>query len=721
MGSNQESSSSTSQPTGSLVRQPDDPTPHAAPYVYRPLQHEDSIRLLQLTPSKSASTPLSCRIIEARRGTVRYEALSYVWGAPIFSKWLYEEDSKTYIPITENLFDALRRLCRNPRYLHQDMDSGSDSDSEDSIESDSEDDVEKSTAGEDKDDKEEKTPISSHKKHRRSHPVQSRSWCVWADAVCIDQSNLAERNHQVKSMASIFSKATGVLVWLGNVECGSAFSTLNAIVSRHRAVHQAPSGNSVVKLKASTVTRNIVDPDSDDEDFRSAMAYQSFRDTLHTCDVVGLGRLFANVWFTRAWILQEFLLAKRIHILMGHSSIPYDEFASALQVLQQNQELLPRPLNLTGFVFEHDYLEKFETVFEMFQARALRRSMVSSGQHTSNPQGRRPAMTLFQWCRLLVDRKCIDERDRVYAALGLAFNTLAVEPDYSLSFADIRLDLTKRSLLAGDFSVLYDAETVKFDAQAINEPSFVPSLRAAAREGRPLPLAGYETPRYGAGLEWNPTVLPVGPASIQIGGVSAGEVVYIDNFADALSDLTTGTGKPAKPQLLTACNRIASFFKPSSRESYPGDMKFQLGLWRTINLGFVPVREDLPYYEKGFNFQFLDLPYRQNIARCFRNRVVFLTATGSFGMGPAWTREGDRIVVFSGAETPFILRRATGEANEEAWRLVGDCYLRNWMYRAYKMDPTPSSVGVADEGNGVTGDQTKRKQRTHPLEFFTLC
>jgi hypothetical protein len=47
--------------------------------------------------------------------------------------------------------------------------------------------------------------------------------------------------------------------------------------------------------------------------------------------------------------------------------------------------------------------------------------------------------------------------------------------------------------------------------------------------------------------------------------------------------------------------------------------------------------------------------------------------------------------------------------------------LRNWMYRAYKMDPTLSSVDVVDEGNGVKGGQTKRKQRTHPPEFFTLC
>jgi hypothetical protein len=35
------------------------------------------------------------------------------------------------------------------------------------------------------------------------------------DAVCIDQNNPKERNHQVQLMAKIYSKAHRVIVWLG--------------------------------------------------------------------------------------------------------------------------------------------------------------------------------------------------------------------------------------------------------------------------------------------------------------------------------------------------------------------------------------------------------------------------------------------------------------------------------------------------------------------------
>jgi hypothetical protein len=38
---------------------------------------------------------------------------------------------------------------------------------------------------------------------------------IWADAVCIDQQNNAEKEQQVQRMAEIYSKASRVIVWLG--------------------------------------------------------------------------------------------------------------------------------------------------------------------------------------------------------------------------------------------------------------------------------------------------------------------------------------------------------------------------------------------------------------------------------------------------------------------------------------------------------------------------
>ncbi|PMD21573.1 hypothetical protein NA56DRAFT_572091, partial [Hyaloscypha hepaticicola] len=45
------------------------------------------------------------------------------------------------------------------------------------------------------------------------HPTDVRT--LWIDAISIDQTNVAERNHQVRSMDRIYSYASVVRIWLG--------------------------------------------------------------------------------------------------------------------------------------------------------------------------------------------------------------------------------------------------------------------------------------------------------------------------------------------------------------------------------------------------------------------------------------------------------------------------------------------------------------------------
>lgn len=87
-----------------------------------------------------------------------YEALSYVWGESS-GNCTITLDGKKGVPVTDNLYAALRRLRRPDR--------------------------------------------------RR---------VLWVDAVCIDQKNVEERNWQVQMMGRIYSNAARVVVWLGDAE-----------------------------------------------------------------------------------------------------------------------------------------------------------------------------------------------------------------------------------------------------------------------------------------------------------------------------------------------------------------------------------------------------------------------------------------------------------------------------------------------------------------------
>lgn len=87
-----------------------------------------------------------------------YEALSHVWGESS-GNCTITLDGKKGVPITDNLYAALRRLRRPDR--------------------------------------------------RR---------VMWVNAVCITQSNLEERNWQVQMMGRIYSNTARVVVWLGDAD-----------------------------------------------------------------------------------------------------------------------------------------------------------------------------------------------------------------------------------------------------------------------------------------------------------------------------------------------------------------------------------------------------------------------------------------------------------------------------------------------------------------------
>lgn len=136
-----------------------------ARFSYEPLQPgPDSIRLLRLIPNENFTGPIQCELIDySLEGSTQhysFEALSYVWG-----DWTDAESilvNNQPLPVTANLHAALLHLR------------------------------------------------DSHKRR-----------LLWVDAISINQEDFKERGHQVKFMAKIHEKASGVIVWLGPATDGS--------------------------------------------------------------------------------------------------------------------------------------------------------------------------------------------------------------------------------------------------------------------------------------------------------------------------------------------------------------------------------------------------------------------------------------------------------------------------------------------------------------------
>ena len=133
------------------ISQGPDPTYEGTFYQYRPLAYPDSIGLLKLNPGESFD-PIVCVLRSARLDeSPSYEAISYVWGDHNIKRRI--TCSFQRLDITVKLHDILRRL-RDPE----------------------------------------------------------KPRMLWADAVCINQTDLDERGQQVGIMGSIYAQATRVMI-----------------------------------------------------------------------------------------------------------------------------------------------------------------------------------------------------------------------------------------------------------------------------------------------------------------------------------------------------------------------------------------------------------------------------------------------------------------------------------------------------------------------------
>jgi len=168
-----------------------DPTARYIPFRHTPLpQGNNSIRLLRLIPNKNETAIIKCQLFNysLEPDSHQYDALSYVWGNPNETLPLFIDEHVLHI--TVNLHAALLRL--------------------------------------------------------RDHSLER---IIWVDAVCIDQANKEEKEHQIQSMVRIYGQANRVIVWLGKAENDSnrALESIRS-VAEDESVNVSNSQKAVLAL-----------------------------------------------------------------------------------------------------------------------------------------------------------------------------------------------------------------------------------------------------------------------------------------------------------------------------------------------------------------------------------------------------------------------------------------------------------------------------------------
>ncbi|KAJ4364408.1 hypothetical protein N0V83_009002 [Neocucurbitaria cava] len=241
---------------------------------------------------------------------------------------------------------------------------------------------------------------------------------LWIDALCIDQTNTTERNHQVQQMGNVFSRAKSVYAWLGNdmVLASILYTVTKSDLGRDSLTDTANLGARVPLSRASTGSH-------DGAQLSINWQFSIFQDSTGKVEKF-LERITKHEYWGRAWVTQEVLLAKQTILVVGSVT------CNILSLATKYRAAVP-----------HVHEGPFENIVDILLKQ----------QHMKNLSS---DLGLKTWGVVNVlhhfrDKKCAIRRDRIYSLLGLSTEGKNLAVDYNVSEEHLVrqvLSLRKRSM-----------------------------------------------------------------------------------------------------------------------------------------------------------------------------------------------------------------------------------------------------------------------------------
>ncbi|KAK1446810.1 heterokaryon incompatibility protein [Colletotrichum cuscutae] len=260
---------------------------------------------------------------------------------------------------------------------------------------------------------------------------------IWADAICINQRDLAERNRQVKRMRQIYGRALIVSIWLGDVP--------NDSISDMAQLHEL-----IVKSQDKAAASEVLEV---------AMTDPEKKETIRRAIYV----VVKKTYWSRIWVIQEKCLGPfNPSILFGTFRMGLVPFHNFLQGVT----------NIHGAVRAREKVWRILKLVELVNATQER---VRRGRAQTNEERRQDQDDLG--LLLMIGRMAgsLDLRDRLYGLMGMIPEYVAklIEPDYTKKVEDVFSDFAS-ALITGFES--FDIVLTGTTESTLKLPSWVPDL-----------------------------------------------------------------------------------------------------------------------------------------------------------------------------------------------------------------------------------------------------
>ncbi|KAF2122581.1 heterokaryon incompatibility protein-domain-containing protein [Lophiotrema nucula] len=535
---------------------------------------------------------------------------------------------------------------------------------------------------------------------------------LWVDAICINQTSISERSHQVNLMRDIYQRSQETSVWLGS------------------------------SLKSDRIDPDINPGAADTDAFRlirhfwadrhchdlSCFEKRMFKRLIYdeSADFTAIWNSFeaftTHSWWTRLWTVQEVVLPRKVIFYCGASKITMREVVAARQIIILHStsccraafDLLPKAkVRQIGYFFF-----RLDVIRSCLQPRLLNSLEIP-----------RP-VDFDTILRRFNNRVCKDPRDKIYGLLGLVRDVTETRilSDYSLAPFDVYIEAMRRILEISEGQLrtltglglsseahnlgLLPSWTRNFalhHADWLNEKELhrlssqvlyracgsrrSNDYRLSRIDGRFLRLQGICVGRLQRILS-NPECDPaVAPEVVRTLHHWAGQCRGQEDSGGSVSTepfwrTVTANASVSKSKAMTKSEDGHKKGRGQIAQQYR-DRDYLSFLSTNDSWELLP-EKDLYYLCKHGKHHLNEPNDRTStdfsqfifpISVAISGRCMFKSTTGDLGLCYPEAREGDEIWVLYGSNVPFLLRRLSdASAKVPVHRFVSECFYDGVMY-----------------------------------------
>lgn len=516
-----------------------------------------------------------------------------------------------------------------------------------------------------------------------------RKQLLWTDQICIDQSNVSERAHQVGFMKDIYEGAGRVLVWLGGE--GSDGRALRFLNAQHDFLTDL-----VEDVQAALNAEDTEDAENAENPSDLVWAYGCERlalkfagDTSNDAFIehwMSVRQLILSPWWSRCWVAQELIVSRAASLVFGPEAMSWDRFREVFALVDEIVRAIFVKIASYGLNPEGDdevrRLRGFVENMTMDHVKFMIRR-----QREWDEAGSKKLLPLLRHSRTC---KSSDPLDRVYAFIGLANPRYNIVPIYDPTINTIEdtFCYTAKRIILHDqrLHILSLAQEPGGQTSASgNLPSWVPDWSVHFRLPQQPCLLHFG---YQASGDY-PAVasFPTGSDGVD-SRVLRMACLIIDQLAESPAGLVTEQNNLEVVSTFTKWLPIIGVdldLPTWEEEKYPYTGQ-TLGetLLSILHLGqdwSLPEEQDDTEAQEGSEIHAQIQRDKRELQRklivgtvCSDTWVFFKSPKGFMGLADRRARHTDCIAVALGASVPYILRKEGGH-----YRLIGEAYVHGIM------------------------------------------